>query len=107
MEKMRTIYRLSDEEILNNQFIMDMEPQFYHYVATQLDHDFNDPTIRFECRKINVAANIQDVWFAESKKRGESTHSLAMLLVQLGPKVNDTLGDNEVEFEEGFIYYEN
>lgn len=63
----------------------------------------------YDCRHINVAPNIQDGFFAYYREanpnisESDFKNSMAMLLVCYGPKVNETLQDDEVEVFDGFI----
>lgn len=63
----------------------------------------------YDCRHINVAANIQDGFFAHYRKENENLPErdfkmgMAMMLLNYGPKVDDTLDHDEVEVFEGFI----
>ena len=73
------------------------------------------PTIntQYDCRKINVAPNIQDGFYefysSNAKVINPSTSEtdiragVTMLLAVSGPKVDATLKANEVEIFDGFI----
>lgn len=73
------------------------------YVATQ--------NLEYDCCKVNVAQNIQDgiyeKYIALGKEEKISEYDvrigITMLLACSGPKVDETLADNEVEVFEGFI----
>lgn len=64
----------------------------------------------YDCRKINVARNIQDGFFEYYKEQddGRTKESalmsqIALLLLNYGPKVDEALNNNEVELFDGFI----
>lgn len=86
--------------------------EFYERVATEMGYLIPDK-LQFDCCKINVAANIQDGFYAcyrEVIKEKEPNASeldimtgITMILAQCGPKVDNTLHDNEIEVFEGFI----
>jgi hypothetical protein len=63
----------------------------------------------YDCTKINVARNIHDSFLKYYREtiphRYESDlrMSVSMLLLNYGPKVDETLADDEVEVFNGFI----
>jgi hypothetical protein len=65
--------------------------------------------LRYDCRSINVARNIQNGFFAYYRKtiphssETDLKTSVSMLLLNYGPKTNDALHDFEVEVFKGFI----
>ena len=69
--------------------------------------------IKYDCTKINVASNIQDGFYtAYGRLLRESdpnipyanmTIGITMYLAISGPKVNNTLKENEIEVFDGFI----
>lgn len=73
--------------------------------------DFNE--YKFDCRKIDVAKNIQDMFYEYYAKMAREEDDcltdndikigITMLLAMSGPKVDENLADNEVEIFEGFI----
>ena len=86
--------------------------ELYDRVATEMGH--GDPSVfTYDCRKINVAENIQDGFYefydkvAREKDSTLSTSDIkagiTILLAMSGPKVDKTLKANEVEIFEGFI----
>jgi len=86
--------------------------ELYDRVATEMGH--GDPSeFKYDCRKINIAQNIQDGFYefydkvAREKDPTLSNNdiraSITMLLAMSGPKVDKTLKANEVEIFEGFI----
>ena len=86
--------------------------ELYETVATEMGYT-NTKEIQFDCRKINVAKNIQDgiyAYYLELIKEREPYTSesviradITILLAQCGPKVNENLADDEVEVFDGFI----
>lgn len=86
--------------------------EFYDMVAREIGYTDID-NLEYDCRKINIAANIQDKFYAfytDVAKRNDKTLSdndikvgTTMLLAMSGPKVDETLKANEVEIFEGFI----
>lgn len=82
--------------------------ELYDAIAKQLGKD--PEKCSYDCRKINVARNIQDGFFEYYKEQddGRTKESalmsqIAMLLLNYGPKVDETLNNNEVELFDGFI----
>lgn len=83
----------------------------YDFVATEIGYDPAD--CHYDCRKINIAANIQDGFYEYYKILARETDptttdndikiSTTMLLVMSGPKVDADLKANEVEVFNGFI----
>ena len=73
--------------------------------------DFSE--YKFDCRKIDVANNIQDMFYEyyTNLAKGENNSltdndiriGITMLLAMSGPKVNEDLADNEVEIFDGFL----
>ena len=69
--------------------------------------------LNYDCRHINVASNVQDGFYdyyttlaREEDPNASETDiriSITMLLAICGPKVDESLEDNEVEVFEGFI----
>lgn len=85
--------------------------EFYIAVAKEMKVDTSE--VNFDCRKINIAPNIQDGFYeyystlAREKDPNISENDIktgiTMLLVMSGPKVDQTLKANEVEVFDGFI----
>lgn len=81
---------------------------FYDYIATLMGYE-DTRELKYDCTKINVAANIQDNFFEFYKEmnpdmpESEVNAGTAMLLACCGPKVDDELQANEVEIFDGFI----
>ena len=65
--------------------------------------------LNYDCRHINVANNIQDgffVYYREQNHNADETSFkvwMSMMLLNYGPKVDETLADDEVEVFDGFI----
>lgn len=63
----------------------------------------------YDCRHIDVASNIQDGFFACYREMNPDLSeldfrmSMTMMLLQYGPKVDETLKANEVEVFDGFL----
>lgn len=86
--------------------------ELYEAVAMEMGYA-NTKELQFDCRKINVAKNIQDgfyTYYTELIKKREPHASesdirtdITMLLVTCGPKVDENLADDEVEVFDGFI----
>jgi len=87
--------------------------ELYDTVAKELGYDVNNPDIHYDCRKINVARNIEENIYEHYKETSENKDSpdieaaITMALLLYGPKSNQELSDDEVEVEDGFISYEN
>lgn len=81
--------------------------ELYKEVAELMGVDPED--FNFDCRNINVAPNIQDGFFAHYREENSDMPEdnfkigMAMLLLHYGPKVDETLADDEVEVFDGFI----
>lgn len=82
--------------------------EFYDAIARQLGK--NPEKCSYDCRKINVARNIQDGFFEHYKeqdagntKESALMNQIALLLLNYGPKVDEALNDNEAELFDGFI----
>lgn len=65
--------------------------------------------LNYDCKEINVARNIQDGFFAYYQEvaphanQSELKMSVSMVLLNYGPKTDDTLEDYEVEVTNRFI----
>ena len=67
----------------------------------------------YDCRRVCVSKHIQDAWYScyheKAKKKdpflsdNEIMRSITMLLLMSGAKVQDSLADNEVSIERGFV----
>lgn len=87
-------------------------PEFYEAVATEMGCADVD-NLKYDCRNINIAANIQDNFYEYYAGKAKETSpapsendirvGTTMLLVMSGPKVDDALNPNEVEIFDGFI----
>lgn len=82
----------------------------YNTVATTMG--FNADLCRYDCRKIEIASNLQDCiyryYIYENTDKPETEVELAvtMMLALSGPKVNKQLQNNQVEIYDGFIVKE-
>lgn len=86
--------------------------EFYDTVATEMGYT-NVSDLEYDCRKINVAANIQDGFYNYYTENAKETNpnvnmtdvrtSVTMILAINGPKVDENLKANEVEIFDGFI----
>ena len=86
--------------------------EFYDTVAREMGYA-NTNELYYDCRKINIAENIQDGFYEYYTKHARETDpylsdndikvGTTMLLVMSGPKVDDSLKANEVEIFKGFI----
>ena len=86
--------------------------EFYNAVAREMGHE-DTSELNYDCRKINIAANIQDGFYEYyAAKANETDPTLAendikigttILLAMSGPKADESLKANEVEVFEGFI----
>lgn len=84
--------------------------ELYDAIATEMGFA-NTEELEYDCRKVNIAKNIQDgiyekyMKLAKEQKLPESDvrTSITMLLAISGPKVDEKLADNEVEVFDGFI----
>lgn len=84
--------------------------ELYDAVATAMGHN-NVSELEYDCRKVNIAKNIQDGIYENYLELGREQKlseydvrvGVTMLLACSGPKVDENLADNEVEVFEGFI----
>lgn len=86
--------------------------ELYEAAAKEMGYT-NTKELQFDCRKINVAKNIQDGFYAYYTELAKATDpntsetdvrvEITMLLAMGGPKVNEDLADDEVEVFDGFI----
>lgn len=86
--------------------------ELYEQTAKEMGYT-NVKELQFDCRKINVAKNIQDKFYNhyvnsillhdKTETEHEARLQATMVLAQFGPKVDENLADNEVEVFEGFI----
>jgi hypothetical protein len=77
--------------------------ELFHEVATLMGKANED--LKYDCRCINIAENIQDGFFTHYREEEPSLtrEGITTLLLLWGPKVDGQLADNEVEIFEGFI----
>ena len=82
--------------------------ELYDAVAAAMGHK-DVSKLKYDCRAINVARNIQDGFFAHYREavphasESELKMSVGMILLNYGPKTDDDLEDYEVEVFTGFI----
>lgn len=82
--------------------------EFYDAVATEMGYT-DTSELHYDCREINIAANIQDAFYAYYRETNpgipanEVNVQVTMLLACSGPKVDSALKANEVEIFDGFI----
>jgi len=81
--------------------------ELYDEVATLLG--YNAKVCEYDCTKINISQNIQDMFFRyykelnQDKSVNDVVMSVSMMLLCSGPKVNKNLTNYEVEILDGFI----
>lgn len=82
--------------------------EFYNVVAREMGHT-DTSELHYDCRNINIAANIQDGFYAYYRETNpgipasEVNLQVTLLLACSGPKVDEALKANEVEVFDGFI----
>ena len=84
--------------------------ELYDAIATVMGYK-NVADLEYDCRKVNIANNIQDSIYAKYLELGQEEKlseqdvriGVTMLLACSGPKVDVNLADNEVEVFDGFI----
>lgn len=83
--------------------------ELYDTIAGAMGH--HDTTqLNYDCRKINVAPNIQEGFFAHYKatmpgmSETDLKMNVCMMLLNYGPKTDEELEENEVEIFDGFIH---
>lgn len=85
--------------------------ELYDAIATEMGF-VSTQNLEYDCREVNIAQNIQDGIYDKYLELGRAQGmsdkdirlSVTMVLVISGPKVDETLEDDEVEVFEGFIY---
>jgi len=100
--KSKTVYLLTKEEVETHQISSTLSTgnPFYDFLKAELDVDSEK---MLDCRKIDIAENIQTLWYITADKLGIDSVSVSMCLLSVGPKVNKDLKDNEICIYEGFI----
>ncbi len=87
---------------------------FYDVIAEELGHDITDERIRYDCNKIYVSLDIQELFYESYEalwpekflwNRDSATLSVTMMLASGGPMINRKLEPYTVEIEEGFVTY--
>lgn len=82
--------------------------ELYDTVATEMGYS-DVSRLHYDCREITVAPNIQDGFFEHYREiaphlsESDLQMGVAMLLLDRGPKVDESLADNEVEVFDNFI----
>ena len=84
--------------------------ELYDAIATEMGF-VAVQDLEYDCRKVNIAKNIQDgiyekyIELGKEQKVAESDvrAGITMLLACSGPKVDESLADDEVEVFDGFI----
>lgn len=82
--------------------------ELYDAVASAMGYE-DTSELRYDCREINVAMNIQDNFFRHYREdnievsESDFKMGMSMLLLNYGPKTDETLEDYEVEVFNGFI----
>lgn len=98
------MYRLSNEQI--EIFVKQNSlAAFYKAVADACGLAVRE-TDMFNCDKIAISSNILDKWelqFVEQYGEG-ATNELYMHLLNLGPKVDSSLAEDEVSISDGFVF---
>ena len=102
MIKSKTMYLLTKEEVEAHQILSKLSSgkAFYDFVMDELGA-YSEKTL--DCSKIDIADNIQTLWYITADKLGVDSVSLSMYLLNSGPKVDVKLKDNEICIYEGFI----
>jgi hypothetical protein len=84
--------------------------ELYDAVASLMGHN-NAGELEYDCRKVNVAKNIQDGIYEKYLELGREQKisesdirvGVTILLACSGPKVDENLADYEVEVFDGFV----
>ena len=82
----------------------------YDTISTTMGYR-NRNELEYDCRKVNIAKNIQDGIYDKFLELGREQKlsdqdvrvGVTMLLAVSGPKVDENLADDEVEVFDGFI----
>lgn len=92
--------KLTPEEIQNNPFLTkEGKAGFYRFIRKKFETAEQEVDC-IDCRKINVAENIQLAWYDYARANNIDKTELTMLLAIHGPKAFDSLPDNTVEIED-------
>ena len=102
MKNNHMVMVMSNKEIVSNPFV-DKEGKslFYRFVAEKFAP--YDDIKSIDCRKINVAKDIQAAWYNYASDNGISASDLSMTILFSGPKALPELPDSTVELEDGAI----
>lgn len=96
---------MMESEIEENPFVTtDGKAAFYKFICKAIGLDYENIK-SIDCRKVNVAFNIQECWYRYAKENNIPTTDLSMLLLMSGPKAMENIKDNTVELEDGAIEY--
>ena len=82
--------------------------ELYDAVATTMGYG-DVSKLHYDCREISVAPNIQDSFFEYYRNANQHLSetdfkmSMAMMLLNYGPKTDESLADYEVEVSDKFI----
>lgn len=76
--------------------------QFYERAA-ELAGEVAGKDDKFDCRRIEIAGNIQDKFFEYYEANGYGNDDIMTLLLMVGPKVNPELNRNEVIVQDNFV----
>lgn len=91
---------ITPQETIDYPFITkDGKAAFYRFITEKALGIPYDSIKSLDCRRINVATNIQESWFEYAKANNIMQEELCMILAVNGPKAFEDLPINCVELE--------
>lgn len=100
---------LSEDTIQKNPFVADDGSAAFYRIAVNLAcmplHKTYDDVDHLDCTRILVSNHIQDSWFENMEKAGHSKETIAMTLVNWGPKTDANLDERCVVFQQGALTF--
>lgn len=102
----RTVYELSDEMIKNHCLIMTKDDALPFYSWLRETFQVNEDC-KIDVTKIRIAKNIEEQWIEDAKESGIDTATMNMTLLQYGPRVDESLDDNEICIYNGWLIDDN
>lgn len=103
MKAVKTIYLLDEAEVREHPLILSKDSDkvmFYTWLREILSPEDD---CDFSVTGIRIAQNIQDIWVEIGQEQGIDTVTINMMLLQYGPRVDETLSENEVCILDNFL----
>ena len=100
---------MKSKEILLHLTIDDIKdkslPIFYDIIAEKLGYNPQDSKTNYDCRKILISEEIQNLIFDYYHKQQYSDEEIGVMWVYCGSKTNETLKNYDVKVFKDFIFY--